>query len=502
MPAKKEPTKATLRKKLGTMGKSHRALGKKGLATLQELAAAFPKDFAEEVGKHGVLEVAAAGAELEALELLLGHGADPNALPAEPSLQPRALGRPFEPLRELKDAEVVAVCERLLAAGASPNDLYPHPSHVQYVTPGWGQRRTALDLALGKRSDAVALLCRAELDSSTRCSAISIAVHMSSIVGGGGYQPLSPADRRVALGLLETVLDELGGPTTPDRWGTTAAHVAAITGNLEALDLLVEHGAPVDAELSADVSYGGGGDRHFSPIGGGVHESVQLPAGARPLDVIDRMLGVLEAKLVRVKSASGMVQSFDDLPARLEAMRAVRARLEARGATRSGAQVQRPAFAEAIDAILGPVVGQTYAQQIADINLVGMGPWGYLMNVGTKCREQLARLEPLAEQDPVAYVVRGWHTRQTVALHDDENYGYDSIWGELDVPIHPEDYPAEAEALFHEHILGVQGSDILVLEKKSGGTRLHRINHSEVKDEGTLDDGLLATFAARVEALS
>lgn len=500
MAAGKKPTKATLRKKLGSIGKAQRSVGSKGLETLTELAAAFPKDFAAEVGKHGVLEAVVASGNLQALEFLLAQGADPNALPAEPSRGPRALGRVFEPSRALKSHEQVALCERLLAAGADPNAVYPHPDHVQYSSPGWGQRRSALDLALDKRSDAVALLVRAELSAVTHASAISVAVHASSIIGGG-HQPPSAAERRRALGLLETVLDELGPPPTPDRWGTTAVHVAAITGNLDGLRLLVEHSVALDAELGADLSYGGSGDRHFAPIGGGLYRSVQLAAGARPLDVLDRMLDTLGAKLVEVKNSSGFVQAFDDLPARLEQMRAVRARLEAEGATRSGAEIQRPAFTRAIDAILAPVVGEPYARRVAEIDMVGMGPWGYLMTVGQKCGEALASLEPLAEADPVAYVVRGWHTRQTVALHDDENYGYDSIWGELDVPIDPEDYPSEAAKLFDQNILGVQGGDILVLERRDEGTRLWRIDHHRVKDEGTLDDGLLAAFAARVEAL-
>ena len=499
MATNKKLTKATLRKKLRSIGQAHRAVGTKGLETLEELATAFPKDFAREVGKYGVLEVIAASGHLPALEMLLEHGADPNALPAEPSRFARALGRPFEALRELGDDQRVAICERLLAAGANPNEIYPHPDHVEYMTPGWGQRRSALDLALEERSDAVAPLLRADLDELTHASATSVAVHTSSIVGGGGHGPRKPAERRLALGLLEAVLDELGAPTVPDRWGTTAAHLAAITGNVEGLGLLLEHGAPLDGELDADISYGG--DRHFAPIGSGAYEAVQLPAGSRPLDVLDRLLGTLEAKLTRVKSASGLVQSFDDLPIRLEAMRAVRERLEAEGATRSGAEIQRPAFTEAIDAILGPVVGESYDRLVAEIDLVGMGPWGYLIAVGRKCGDALASLEPLAPTDPVAYVVRGWHTRQTVALHDDENYGYDSIWGEIDFPIHPEDYPSEAEELFDESILGVQDGEILVLQRHDEGTRLFRIDHSTVKDEGTLDGGLLATFAARVEAL-
>src|SRR5690606_17780122 len=122
-----------------------------------------------------------------------------------------------------------------------------------------------------------------------------------------------------------------GAPAVADRYGTSPMHAAAITGNLEAARLLLEHGAPVNAEASETFAYGGGDDRHFAPIGSGGFDTVAIPAGARPLDALDPVRRYLEKKRAKTKNAADRTGRFDTIAARLEAMAVVEALIEAHG---------------------------------------------------------------------------------------------------------------------------------------------------------------------------
>jgi hypothetical protein len=465
------------------------------LDTLKELGATFPEEFAAAVREYSLVDVAACSDHMPALEFLLAY-ADESEVSA-------ALWRLFfDRMNPLTEARRIAVCERLLAAGANPNAIFPNP-----LDDWWGLRQSPLDLGIEQRSDAVALFCARELDACTVSSAISTAAFSSSLAASDHRAARRPEDRRVALELLKSLLDQLEDPTTADRWGTTAVHIVAYTGNVDALELLIERGAMLDAGLGNDVSFVSTVDRHLAKVGDIRSERVLLPAGSRPLDVLDQAWKFLAARLEQLTAAAVAEPELGALAERLEGMRIVRARLEAAGATRSGAELQRPAFAAAIDAILAPRAGETYTRRVEAIDLSNSSPWSYLFEVGRVCHEELSFLEPLAELDPVAYVLLGWHTRETLkvdGLYDDDDDDDDYDYEEDDdtVTLYVEDYADGGGGLLEEILLGRQKDDLLVLKREAAGTRLFRLNRTEVKDEGTLEGGLLAAFEERVKALS
>jgi hypothetical protein len=488
---KKKKTKPQARKILKElMAKGHK-LTRRNLPALEECAEVFGDGFPQEVGKLGLLEVAVQHGQDDIVALLLDRGVDPNALPDKATSAARALGRPFARGSRLKEPQRVALCTRLLEAGADPNDVYPHPKHATYTRPAWATRKSALDLALEQRSDAVPVLMAADLSEVTRTSAMSIAAHR-----GSRYAPSpKPSDAAHArsLALFTELLGKFGTSSATDRWGAHPVQIAAITANVEALRMLLEQGAPVDVRLADDLSYSD--DRHLAPLGSdSLFKSVQFPAGSGLLDLTALIRRHLESQLDLARTDDGLHYKFEDLPARLAHLDEVEALLRTHGAEATGATVQIPEFAKPIDAVLAPIVGERYAERLHEVDFGGLGPWTYLIAVGELFRDELAAVAPLIPIDPVAFVLLGEHTKKVVARYNDPDYRQD----EIDVQLDPEDYPEPARKLLRHWILGMQGDDVLVLERASEGARLHRVGRQGAKDEGTLYEGLLEAFAERV----
>jgi hypothetical protein len=187
--------------------------------------------------------------------------------------------------------------------------------------------------------------------------------------------------------MLDLLIDPSGNLATPDRMGLTAVHAAAAHGNPEAMRLLVEAGADVDAALPGDAAIDAD---HCTHPDGGVVPKLVLPAGLTALDVAERTLELYRLKREGYGDAQAEgTRGAKQRAARIERLEATIAALTDLGAARGAVQARgsEPPYRAEIDALLCQLAEAAGADLAAMKRLsegtstCARGPWGYLSAV-------------------------------------------------------------------------------------------------------------------------
>jgi ankyrin repeat protein len=216
---------------------------------------------ADSVGDEGVtaLYVAAAGAHVQVLQALLDRGANPNCIVEPFTAHSSGGARVQSGARTALNQAVTSACpeaiQLLLDRGANPRIIDDQGYNAAHnLLDSWAQFDD-----LPESEDIAAQLLTHLLDTGVRVNQVTYVNQVNQVndVNSSNYRkPDGSSLLRIAIGqqapvrLIEVLLDRGAIVDQVDKEGATALHHAVLMDHADAVRLLLQRGADVNATLA------------------------------------------------------------------------------------------------------------------------------------------------------------------------------------------------------------------------------------------------------------